>query len=66
MPHKAFAVSPNGGYGWRSGRATADEAQRDSHAACTKWSPTCTLYALDDKLAGAAPGTSTDQSSRSR
>ena len=22
MPHKAFAVSPNGGYGWRSGRDT--------------------------------------------
>jgi pimeloyl-ACP methyl ester carboxylesterase len=66
MPHKAFAVSPNGGYGWRSGRATADEAQRDSLAACTKWSSTCTLYALDDKLAGAAPSTSTDQSSRSR
>ncbi|MET4040268.1 alpha/beta hydrolase [Bradyrhizobium sp. RT6a] len=66
MPHKAFAVSPNGGYGWRSGRATADDAQRDSLGACTKWSPTCTLYAVDDKLAGAAPSTSTDQSSRSR
>ena len=29
-PHKAFAVSPNGGYGWRSGRSTVDDAQRDS------------------------------------
>lgn len=66
MPHKAFAVSPNGGYGWRSGRATADDAQRDSLGACMKWSPACTLYAIDDKLAGAAQRTLTDQSARSR
>jgi dienelactone hydrolase len=50
LPHKAFAVSPNGGYGWRSGRATVDDAQRDSLAACMKWSATCTLYAVDDRL----------------
>jgi hypothetical protein len=66
MPHKAFAVSPNGGYGWRSGRTTADDAQRDSLSACMKWSPTCTLYAIDDRLAGATRQTSTDQSSRAR
>ncbi|MGY8708849.1 alpha/beta hydrolase [Bradyrhizobium sp. 18BD] len=66
MPHKAFAVSPNGGYGWRSGRTTTDDAQRDSLAACMKWSPTCTLYAVDDRLAGASRQTSTDQSSRAR
>ncbi len=65
MPHKAFAVSPNGGYGWRSGRATTDDAQRDSLGACMKWSPTCTLYAVDDRLAG-AQRTSTDQSARAR
>ena len=66
MPHKAFAVSPNGGYGWRSGRATADDAQRDSLGACMKWSPTCTLYAVDDKLAGAAQSILTDQNARAR
>lgn len=66
MPHKAFAVSPNGGYGWRSGRTTADDARRDSLSACMKWSPTCTLYAVDDQLAGAAQRTSTDQSARAR
>ncbi|OAF16796.1 alpha/beta hydrolase family protein [Bradyrhizobium neotropicale] len=65
MPHKAFAVSPNGGYGWRSGRATTDDAQRDSLAACMKWSPTCTLYTVDDRLAG-PQRTSTDQSARAR
>ncbi|MFX7849804.1 hypothetical protein ABTK11_22110, partial [Acinetobacter baumannii] len=51
-PHKAFAVSANGGYGWRNGRATADEAERDSLAACMKWSATCQVYAVDDRLAG--------------
>lgn len=66
MPHKAFAVSPNGGYGWRSGRTTTDDAQRDSLAACMKWSPSCTLYAVDDRLAGDARQTSTDQSARAR
>lgn len=66
MPHKAFAVSANGGYGWRSGRASIDEAQRDSLAACRKWSATCTLYALDDQLAGAEQGNATDRSSRPR
>lgn len=54
-PHKAFAVASNGGYGWRSGRSTVDDAQRDSLAACMKWSPTCTLYAIDDQLAGQRP-----------
>ncbi|MBR0993689.1 dienelactone hydrolase [Bradyrhizobium japonicum] len=66
VPHKAFAVSPNGGYGWRSGHATADDARRESLAACMKWSPTCTLYAIDDRLAEPAPAASTDQSARAR
>jgi dienelactone hydrolase len=67
LPHKAFAVSPNGGYGWRSGRNTVGDAQRDSLAACMKWSPTCTLYAVDDQLAsGSVQGMATDQISRSR
>ncbi|MCJ9736655.1 dienelactone hydrolase, partial [Bradyrhizobium sp. PRIMUS42] len=66
LPHKAFAVSPNGGYGWRAGRITVDDAQRDSLAACMKWSPTCTLYAIDDHLAGPSQPTSTDQSARAR
>ncbi|WP_409190033.1 alpha/beta hydrolase family protein [Bradyrhizobium sp. RDM4] len=65
-PHKAFAVSPNGGYGWRSGRNTVEDALRESLAACMKWSPTCTLYAVDDQLAGPAQKASTDQGSRAR
>jgi dienelactone hydrolase len=66
LPHKAFAVSPNGGYGWRAGRATAEEARRDSLAACMKWAPTCTLYAAGDRLVEPAQGPATDQSARAR
>ncbi|MCS3765118.1 alpha/beta hydrolase family protein [Bradyrhizobium centrosematis] len=66
LPHKAFAVSPNGGYGWRAGRITAEEAQRDSLAACLKWSQTCSLYAIDDHLAGPLQAPPTDQSARAR
>ena len=36
-PHKAFAVSPNGAFGYRSGRRTAQEAQDEALAACTKY-----------------------------
>ncbi|MEY9107495.1 dienelactone hydrolase [Bradyrhizobium yuanmingense] len=66
LPHKAFAVSPNGGYGWRAGRATTEEARRDSLAACMKWSPSCTLYAVDDQLEEPSQARSTDQSARAR
>jgi dienelactone hydrolase len=51
-PHKAFAVASRGAFGWRSGRATTDDAQRDALAACGKSAPDCTLYAIDDRLAG--------------
>ena len=66
LPHKAFAVSPNGGYGWRTSRATAEDARRDALAACMKWSPSCTLYAVDDQLAEPSQARSTDQSARAR
>ena len=66
LPHKAFAVSPNGSYGWRAGRVTADDARRDSLAACMKWSSSCVLYAVDDRLAESSPARPTDQSARAR
>ncbi len=50
-PHKAFAVSLRGAYGWRSNRATVIDAQRDALAACGKWADDCSLYAVDDRLA---------------
>lgn len=50
-PHKAFAVSPKGAFGWRSGRASIADAQADALAACGKWTSACSLYAIDDRLA---------------
>jgi dienelactone hydrolase len=50
-PHKAFAVASNGAFGWRSGRATTEDALRDALVACAKWAADCTLYAIDDRLA---------------
>lgn len=49
--HKAFAVSPKGRFGWRSGRASVADAQADALAACGKWATGCSLYAVDDRLA---------------
>lgn len=65
-PHKAFAVSPNGGYGWRNGRATTDEARRDSLAACMKLSATCKIYAVDDRLTDDTRQVAPDRSARAR
>jgi dienelactone hydrolase len=53
-PHKAFAVSPNGAFAYRSGRRSASEATDAALTACADYAPECTLYALDDQLAGKA------------
>ena len=45
-PHKAFAVSPSGHYGWRTGRASADEARAGALAACGR--PACAIAAVED------------------
>ena len=49
-PHKAFAISSKGAFGWRSGRQTAAEAREAALAACAKWAKDCSLYAVDDRL----------------
>jgi dienelactone hydrolase len=50
-PHKAFAVAPDGAFGWRSKRPTAADATRDAMEACSQYSKACSLYAVDDALA---------------
>jgi len=49
-PHKAFAVSSKGAFGWRSGQPSAAEAREAALAACQKWAADCSLYAVDDQL----------------
>lgn len=53
-PHKAFAVSPNGAFGFRSGTRSAAEAQERALEGCGKHAPDCAIYAVDDALAGPA------------
>ena len=51
--HKAFAVTPGGGYAWRTGRSTAREASDAAIAQCEALShANCQLYAIDDAYAG--------------
>ena len=50
-PHKAFAVSPRGSYGWRSGRRTVDEARHGALENCRKNSSDCRIVAVDDAAA---------------
>jgi dienelactone hydrolase len=50
-PHKAFAVAPDGAFGWRSKRPTAADASREAMDACSQHSEDCSLYAVDDALA---------------
>lgn len=49
-PHKAFAISSNGAFGWRSGRHTVADAKHAALASCEKYTNgTCTIYAVDNK-----------------
>jgi dienelactone hydrolase len=49
-PHKAFAASPTGGFGYRGGQRSAAAAQDAALAACTKYAADCAVYAVDEEL----------------
>ncbi len=46
-PHKAFAVSSAGAYGWYSGSSSSAEARNIALQSCKKYANDCYLYALD-------------------
>ncbi len=50
-PHKAFAAAPDGGFGWRSGRGTAQEAQGEAMEKCGEHANDCRLLFVDDAAA---------------
>jgi dienelactone hydrolase len=50
--HKAFAVSPSGRYGWRTGMRSEREARAAALEACEREGVTCSIYAVDDELEG--------------
>ncbi|MFJ1267638.1 serine aminopeptidase domain-containing protein [Legionella lytica] len=50
-PHKAFAISPKGGFGWRSGQRTKDDAAKNALEICNQYSSAqCKLIAIDDQM----------------
>jgi len=50
--HKGFAVSPKGGFGYFAGARTPSKAQNEALAVCARYAQDCTLYAIDNELAG--------------
>jgi dienelactone hydrolase len=51
-PHKAFAVAPSGAYAWRTRQRDPDTARDAALQACAQYRPDCTIYAVDDSVAG--------------
>lgn len=51
-PHKAFAVSSAGAYGWMNGCYSEEEAQNIALETCKKYANDCSIYAIDDHLQG--------------
>jgi dienelactone hydrolase len=47
-PHKAFAMSSRGSYGFRTGRRTVEEAKAGALESCTRHGPDCRLIVVDD------------------
>jgi len=47
-PHKAFAVSPEGHFGWRSGRRSAAKARAEALATCRERAGSCRVAVVDD------------------
>jgi len=52
-PHKVFAASPSGAYGYWSGTRSLQKAKDEALASCAKIAPDCAFYAIDNELAGA-------------
>jgi dienelactone hydrolase len=47
-PHRAFAVTPRGGWGWHWGFRNVEDARKAALDACKL--PTCAIYSVDDKV----------------
>jgi dienelactone hydrolase len=51
-PHKAFAASPSGAFGYWSGTRSLQKATDEALGGCARNAPDCALYAIDNELAG--------------
>jgi hypothetical protein len=52
-PHKAFAVSPNGAFGYWSALRSPEDAQQRALSSCMKNGSGCALYAVENEKADA-------------
>jgi dienelactone hydrolase len=50
-PHKAFAVAPDGAFGWRSGLRTTEAARAGALKACQQHAAHCEVMFIDDAAA---------------
>jgi len=47
-PHKAFAMAPDGAFGWRTGQRTIEEAKAGALKFCLQNTKTCDVMFVDD------------------
>ena len=47
---KAFVIAPRGGFSWRSGKRTAEEAIEEALASCAAKNQGCKVYAVNNAL----------------
>jgi dienelactone hydrolase len=59
-PNKAFAVSPNGAYGWQSGVSTREEAISRALERCRNHAPDCRIYAVNEEIVRTTTQTPSD------
>jgi dienelactone hydrolase len=50
-PHRAFAVSPKGHFGWRAGRRSVEDASKSALERCAEHDTGCAIVVVDDKPA---------------
>jgi dienelactone hydrolase len=54
-PHKAFAIAPDGAFGWRTGQRTTDEAKAAALKLCLQNAKTCDVMFVDDAAMAEGP-----------
>jgi dienelactone hydrolase len=54
-PHKAFAISPKGAFGWRAARRTVEEARQGALENCAKRASDCRIVIIDEAVQQPAP-----------
>jgi hypothetical protein len=54
-PHKAFALAPDGAFGWRTGQRTIEEAKAGALKLCLQNAKNCDVMFVDDTAMSKGP-----------